>query len=443
MKNRNKSKSDKKNAQSGTTGAQDAETLLKEGHRKIEGLFDEFDKADNQQAQAQAAKKLCAELISHMTLKEQVFFPACRLNGVDGDLLDIAQVHLDGMKLIVADLISERPDAPYYGAKLKVLKQQFEDQTQKEESTEGMLAKARDAGVDLDDLGKQLQERQQELTEQAKTQPPRTPALRSLMTSETQHSQQEEGRMNKQYRDQGQGGRQRYGDDDERYGSRGEQNYGSQGSQRYGSQRSQGYGSRGSQNYGQDYGSQNYGQQGRDYGMSQGRGSQRYGQDYGQGSEQYGQDYGQHDYGQQGYGQGQQRYGQQRYRQGGQGYGGGTGYQGDFPERHSQRYRPDYEGEYSQGGQRRQRSGMDYEGEYSQRGRYARDYEGDYGYTGSNRSYEDNGRSGNDYGSSNQGFGRSGQRGYSSQRYGRNEDMQSSRSSRYRDDDDDRDLPIW
>lgn len=418
-----------KGASSQDAGTQDAEAVLKAGYRKIEELFDAFDNAETQQAQAQAAKNLCAELISHMTLKEQVFFPACRLQGLDEETLEIAQIHLDGMKLIVADLMHDRPDAPYYRSKVKVLKQKFTDQTEKEEASDGLLAQAKEKGADMDELARELQQRQQELTERSETQSPQTPALRALMSSETQqHSQRKDERMNKQYRGQGQG--RYYRDEDDRYGSRSQQSYGSE---NYGSQR---YGSRGSQYGEHDYRSQNHDR------SEYGRGEQRYGEDHGRGSQNYGsQRYGQ-DYGQQDYGQ---RGGQQRYRQGTQNYGGGIGYQGDYPERYAQRYRPDYEGEYSQNGRRRQ-SGSDYERGYAQRGRSNRDYEGDYGTSGSSRSYEDNGRYAGDFGSSDQGYGHPRQqRGYSGQRYGRNEDsdMQSRSRSRYGEDDDDRDMPIW
>jgi hypothetical protein len=87
-----------------SAGDQDALAFLKEDHRKIEALFKKFDGAQHQQAQGQIAKELCAAISNHARLVEDIVYPELRLHGVDDDLLDCAQVKLDGIKMLVNDL---------------------------------------------------------------------------------------------------------------------------------------------------------------------------------------------------------------------------------------------------------------------------------------------------------------------------------------------------
>jgi len=379
-------KSSNGNANEAFAKPQDAERLLKADHRKVEGLFQKFERSERQQAQSETCKQICRELIVHTMLEEEIFYPECRLHGVDDELLDAAQVEHDGAKSLITELMTEKPDAPYFAAKVKVLSEYIKHHVGEEEKSDGIFAKARDAGVDMNALGQRLQARKEELMEKAEAQRLGPPQVRSLTSLAGLQHQKENERMSTQSRYGrgygGGGGRQsRFEEDDEDY-------------------RSQMYTQRRRQPMNEDeFGFRRYGSQGEYY--SQGRGSQRFGQDrYSQPSR----------YGQAGSMDDQQRDYGQRY---------GRDYDDD---RYGQRH---HGGRFGQGYDRR-----DYESERSG---------GSYGQG----NYDDQGVGNSDYG---QRYGQ-GQGAYGQERYGQSsydtdyDDMRSSRSRRHFDEDDDGPLP--
>ena len=152
------------------TKQQDAVALLKEDHRKVEELFSQFEKASGDNRKQKIAEQICLELSVHATIEEEIFYPACE-GKVEEDLLKEAYVEHDGAKVLIAEIMTggEQSD-DFYDAKVKVLQEQIEHHVEEEEKRmEGMFAQARKAGLDMDEIGKQLAARKAELTEQFKT----------------------------------------------------------------------------------------------------------------------------------------------------------------------------------------------------------------------------------------------------------------------------------
>lgn len=152
------------------TKQQDAVALLKEDHRKVEDLFSQFEKASGDNRKQKIAEQICLELSVHATIEEEIFYPACE-GKVEEDLLKEAYVEHDGAKVLIAEIMTggEQSD-DFYDAKVKVLQEQIEHHVEEEEKRmEGMFAQARKAGLDMDEIGKQLAARKAELTEQFKT----------------------------------------------------------------------------------------------------------------------------------------------------------------------------------------------------------------------------------------------------------------------------------
>jgi hypothetical protein len=141
--------------------------LLKQDHRKVEGLFAEYENATGQR-KAQIAKQVCQELIIHTLLEEEIFYPACRQNDGDEDDLDEAQVEHDGAKVLINELLSGSPQDQYFDAKVTVLAEEIRHHVAEEEKRgEGIFAKAKAAGVDTPELAQRLKTRKQALMEQA------------------------------------------------------------------------------------------------------------------------------------------------------------------------------------------------------------------------------------------------------------------------------------
>ena len=86
----------------------DAIALLKADHRKVEELFEKYETARSKKEAI--AKQICMELTIHTILEEEIFYPACRQAGVEGDMMDEANVEHDGAKTLIAELENGTPD---------------------------------------------------------------------------------------------------------------------------------------------------------------------------------------------------------------------------------------------------------------------------------------------------------------------------------------------
>ena len=145
------------------TSAPDAIALLKADHRKVEGLFEDFEKATASAKKAALVRQICTELTVHTKIEEEIFYPACR-GKIEEDTLDEAYVEHDGAKMLIAELMDSAPDDAFYDAKVKVLSEEIKHHVKEEEArSEGMFAQAREAGLDMEALGDAMRARKAEL----------------------------------------------------------------------------------------------------------------------------------------------------------------------------------------------------------------------------------------------------------------------------------------
>jgi hemerythrin superfamily protein len=153
---------------SGRSGAgQDAVALLKADHRKVEGLFKKAEKAKGG-AKEKLVAQICNELIIHTLLEEEIFYPACRGEDVEEDMMDEAQVEHDGAKVLINDLMEAGSDSPMYDAKVQVLSEYIKHHVKEEEKPRsGVFAEAKRKGVDVQALGAELKARKMELMQEA------------------------------------------------------------------------------------------------------------------------------------------------------------------------------------------------------------------------------------------------------------------------------------
>ncbi|HLL31828.1 MAG TPA: hemerythrin domain-containing protein [Allosphingosinicella sp.] len=162
----------------------DATHLLAEDHRKVEDLFEQFEKAGGDGRKEKIARQICTELKVHSMIEEEIFYPALR-GKIDDDDLDEAYVEHDGAKMLINEIESGGPDEHFYEAKVKVLKEQIEHHVKEEEKQQGNLfQQARATDVDLEALGRQMAERKAELMTLAESEGGLPPAIPATMTSE-------------------------------------------------------------------------------------------------------------------------------------------------------------------------------------------------------------------------------------------------------------------
>ena len=163
----------------GTASDTDPTEMLKSDHRHVEQLFSSFEEASETEQKSQLAAQICTELMVHTLLEEEIFYPACR-GHMDQRLLDEAQVEHDGAKTLIIEIRAGSPNDQYFNAKVKVLSEEIKHHVREEEKPDGVLAKAKEAGVATSDLAKRMATRKQELMEQAKAGALGPPVTRSF-----------------------------------------------------------------------------------------------------------------------------------------------------------------------------------------------------------------------------------------------------------------------
>ena len=166
-------------AKSDASKDMDAIALLKADHRKVEELFESYEKSKSKSAKAKYAQQICMELTIHATIEEEIFYPAVK-GEVEDDMLDEAYVEHDGAKMMIAELLAGQPDDPFYDAKVKVLSEEIKHHVKEEEQRDGIFAQAKKAGVDMAELGGRLASRKAELLKEYKAGGIPTPQTRSM-----------------------------------------------------------------------------------------------------------------------------------------------------------------------------------------------------------------------------------------------------------------------
>jgi hypothetical protein len=144
----------------------DAIALLKADHRKVEGLFEQYQDASSPAAKKKLAHQICVELKVHTSIEEEIFYPAFK-GKIEDDTLDEAYVEHDGAKVLVNDIEAGNPGDDFYDAKVHVLSEEIKHHVHEEEMpSEGMFAQCRDTDVDLVALRDAMLARKQELMAQ-------------------------------------------------------------------------------------------------------------------------------------------------------------------------------------------------------------------------------------------------------------------------------------
>jgi hemerythrin superfamily protein len=146
------------------TKKQDAIALLKEDHRAVEKLFDEFESAKGEGRKQKLAQRICLELTVHTIIEEEIFYPACQ-GKIEEDLLKEAYVEHDAAKLLISEIeAGEGQSDEFFDAKVQVLGEQIEHHVEEEEKE--YFPQLQKSDMDLKGVGEQLMMRKKELMAQ-------------------------------------------------------------------------------------------------------------------------------------------------------------------------------------------------------------------------------------------------------------------------------------
>jgi hemerythrin superfamily protein len=157
-----------KSASKATTSRTDAIALLERQHREVEQMFAQFEKASGDSRKLALVQKIAIALKAHTQIEEEIFYPEARRAINDEDLLNEAVVEHQAAKQLLAEIESMSPGDELYDAKVKVLSEEIEHHVEEEEKE--LFPKCRKSDMDLPALGKQMQARFKELSEELSAQ---------------------------------------------------------------------------------------------------------------------------------------------------------------------------------------------------------------------------------------------------------------------------------
>lgn len=143
----------------------DAIDLLKNDHKEVTELFDEYESRrydSRSRDKAKIAMQICRALTVHATIEEEIFYPTVRraVAGAGGELNEAAVEH-QSLKDIIARLEAASPSDPLYDAGVKVLSEYVKHHVKEEENE--LFPKLRSSDLDLTALGQTISARKAEL----------------------------------------------------------------------------------------------------------------------------------------------------------------------------------------------------------------------------------------------------------------------------------------
>jgi hemerythrin superfamily protein len=149
-----------------TDAPRDAIALLKQDHRTVSQLFEEFEKAEEEE-QAAIAQRVCQLLTVHATIEEELLYPAAKEafdDEEETDLVNEAEVEHASAKELIAKIEGMASDDEHFKATVTVLSEYIKHHV-KEEETE-LFPQLKKTDLDLKELGGRLADRKFALMEQ-------------------------------------------------------------------------------------------------------------------------------------------------------------------------------------------------------------------------------------------------------------------------------------
>ena len=140
---------------------QDATVLLDEDHNAVMRLFEQYKSAHDGNRQQLLASSICQELLVHMQIEEEIFYPAFQQAVGDQSTLKDAQKEHDEARELIAQIQADRRNAKLMLSLEDAILHHVNDEREK------MFPEARKAqGMDLMALGDAQEARKSELMEE-------------------------------------------------------------------------------------------------------------------------------------------------------------------------------------------------------------------------------------------------------------------------------------
>jgi hemerythrin-like domain-containing protein len=149
-----------------TDAPRDAIALLKQDHRTVSALFEEFEKADEEE-QSAIAQRVCQLLTVHATIEEELLYPAAKQAFEDEeneDLVNEAEVEHGSAKELIAKIEGMTSGDEHFKATVTVLGEYVKHHVKEEENE--LFPQLKKTELDLKEIGSRMAERKFALMEQ-------------------------------------------------------------------------------------------------------------------------------------------------------------------------------------------------------------------------------------------------------------------------------------
>ena len=148
-----------KSQEAGTSSVID---MLREDHKKVKGLFEEFEQAEDATTKKRIVETALTELEVHSKLEEELIYPAIRAEIDNDELMDEALEEHHVVHGLLGELKKMKPGNERYDAKFTVLAENVRHHIKEEESE--VFSKAEDCEIDWETLCSQVVKRKEQLT---------------------------------------------------------------------------------------------------------------------------------------------------------------------------------------------------------------------------------------------------------------------------------------
>ena len=150
-----------------TDAPRDAIALLKQDHRTVSALFEEFEKADEEE-QSTIAQRVCQLLTVHAQIEEELLYPAAKEafegDDEDEDLVNEAEVEHGSAKELIAKIEGMSSGDEHFKATVTVLGEYIKHHVKEEEGE--LFPQLKKTELDLKELGSRLADRKYALMDQ-------------------------------------------------------------------------------------------------------------------------------------------------------------------------------------------------------------------------------------------------------------------------------------
>jgi hemerythrin superfamily protein len=106
--------------------------MLRQQHKEIEKLFEDFEIANSPRGRRQVFEKIADALAVHAAIEERHFYPAVKEEQTEDILLQSVEEHLE-IKRIIADLLAMEAEDEDFGDKVKVLQEEVDHHVEEEQ----------------------------------------------------------------------------------------------------------------------------------------------------------------------------------------------------------------------------------------------------------------------------------------------------------------------